>query len=163
MEDCAQEIGNGERGVSMRILILFGLSCALAHSQALPEAPQPYFHNALNRALAASEASTRLLDFISTYQFEHDPCGCIFERGHFYGTFSLATVSKSTPLSFTYQAGMAGVVILASRGLWKASQKHHSRLLRMASRGVLLYDLRYQVEEPVNNWREIATNGKRGF
>lgn len=149
--------------LSWKMLVFVALaSSAIAQ---VPDAPKPqaYLQNGINRALVASETSARLLDFVSTAQFEHDPCGCIVERGHFFGTFSLAPISRSTPASFAYQMGMAATFSGVSRELWKESQKHHSRLLRLASRGVLLYDLRYEVEVPINNWRLIATNGKKGF
>lgn len=136
----------------------------------VPDAPkpQPYFHNTLNRSLAASEMSARFMDAVSTHAFEVDPCKCIHEVGKFYGTFSLAPISANTPALFAWSMGMAALHIEASKKLWDVGQRARPKTFKrraftLASRGVLIYDLRYEVEAPINNYRLIATNGKKGF
>jgi hypothetical protein len=147
----------------MKALALFLLAVPLAAQ--IPDAPkpQPYFTNTLNRALVASDTTANFLDALSTYQFEHDPCNCIVEKGKFYWTFSLAPISKSTVGNFSYRMADAVVTTAISRKLWSMSQRHHSRILRLASRGVLIADLISESREPINNWRLISTGGKKGF
>lgn len=130
---------------------------------ALSPAPQPYTANTLNRSLVAADFAGHLTDAISTHQFEVDPCHCIVEKGTFYGTFSLAPVSRSTPALLGYSLGLSAANVMVSRKLWQMSQKRHSKALRLASRAVLMYDIGVEGRVSINNWRLIATQGKKGF
>jgi hypothetical protein len=146
-------------------MLIFALAVALPCAAQIPDAPKPqaYFANTLNRSLAIGDIAGHFLDAISTYQFEHDPCGCVHEIGTFYGTFSLAPISKSMAANFGYQLGLGAANIAVSRELWMAGRKRHSWFLKFASRAVLAYDIGVETRAPINNWRLIATGGKKGF
>jgi hypothetical protein len=123
-----------------------------------------FLHSRINRILVASEFTSRFLDAVSTRQFENDPCHCIYERGHFYGTFSLAPVMASGVGAYSYSIAMASAFTFGSRALWNHGEhSRHRTIYHLAARAVLAFDLHSELEDPINNWRLIATNGKRGF
>lgn len=154
----------------MRVFMLLLLSSSLyAQQPALPNAPQPngFFANHINTGLSIGEGITRLLDAISSR--EAVTCHCedgknLLEGGHLFGA-SLAPITAHNWSIYSYSIGFATANILVSRELWNVSERHrhHGKVLRFVSRGMLITDIVVDgTYGPVNNWELIHSHGKQG-